>query len=111
MDGIRDLRSALLDREEEAGSGTHGLLWRLCIRSSWLIGHLRPAHSCQAKHLLYLLGGVILGPAKDVRLGTFSIADFVDLSLPGVSGPVLKCGMLQAYHAAEGNQPDQGILW
>lgn len=100
LEGFRKLEFALLDRKEESSCRSHGRDGSTRL----LLLHARPkSRSRQSKHLLDLLCGIILTTSEDVRLGTFCIANFVNLGLKLVRS-VNFMDLISTYHGTKSDQ-------
>lgn len=106
LQDVGDLEFGLLNGQEEP-----------CCRSKRrpgrLMGHVRTQPRGKSQHFLNLLRSIFLASTEDIRLGTFSVAELVNLCLYARSTtqfPPMDLTVLpNSYHCTECNQTNQSI--
>ena len=78
LEDVGDLEFGLLNGQKEPSC-------RSKRRPSGLMGHVRTQSRGKTQHLLDLLRSIFLASAEHVGLGTFSVAEFVNLGLARIS--------------------------
>lgn len=79
LEGVGQLEFALRHGEDEARAGS---CWGCHGRSARLLWNARSrSHLAETKHLVDLLGGVVLATAEDIGLGALGVTQLMNLSL------------------------------